>query len=215
MSRPSLNQVARVFFRIGNTTFGGGLLTMTVLGRELVDRKQWMAAADYELAFALARVTPGTSIIAFCAATGWLILGWTGALAAVLALTAPSAVLAVLLLQGIESGAGHPLIMGAVAATVAAVSGMMWAIVWIIVRPYTKAQRVRSAPPDGPEAASRRTPFCASSIERFVPIFRAVLIAGGAFLASWKFNVTPVPVLVAATLASLLWGFLPKGAAPE
>jgi chromate transporter len=181
MPRPSLTQLARLFFRIGNTTFGGGLLTMTVFGRELVDRKQWIAAEDYEFVFALARVTPGTSIIAFCAAAGWLILGWMGALVAVFAVTAPSAVLAVLLLQGIESGAGHPLIMGVVAATVAAVAGMMWAIVWIIVRPYAKG---------------------------LMPVLRAAIIAGGAFLASWKFNVTPVPVLVAATLASLLWGLL-------
>src|SRR5580658_1965463 len=183
MPRPSLNQLTTVFFRIGNTTFGGGLLTMTVLGRELVTRKQWITAQDYELAFALARVTPGTSIIAFCAAAGWLILGWTGALAAVIALTAPTAVLAVLLLQGIDSSAGHPLVMAAVAATVAAVSGMMWAIVWIIVRPYAKG---------------------------FTPLLRSTIIAGGAFLASWKFNVTPVPVLAAATLASLLWGAFSK-----
>ena len=179
MPQPSLTQLARVFFRIGNTTFGGGLLTMVVFGRELVDRHNWMSPEDYELAFALARVTPGTSIIAFCVAAGWLMRGWAGALAAVLLLTTPSAVLAVLLLHGIDSAAGHPLVMGIVAATVAAVAGMMWAIVWIIVRPYAKG---------------------------FVPILRAVTIAGGAFLASWKFNLTPIPVLAAATLASLLWG---------
>jgi chromate transporter len=188
MPRPSLSQFARVFFRVGNTTFGGGLLTMGVLGRELVDRQHWIAPEDYELAFALARVTPGASIIAFCAAVGWLILGWAGALLAVLALTAPSAILAVLLLQGIEAGAGHPLVMGVVAATVAAVSGMMWALVWIIIRPFAKG---------------------------FESVLRSVSIAGGAFLLSWKFNVTPVPVLVAATLASLLWGWLSKNAARD
>jgi len=194
MSRPSLNQLSRAFFRIGNTTFGGGLLTMTVLGRELVHRKRWISEEDYELAFALARVTPGTSIIAFCAACGWLILGWAGAVAAVFALTAPTAVFAVLLLQGIESGARYPLVMGAVAATVAAVAGMMWAIVWIIVRPFARG---------------------------LTPILRAAIIAGGAFLASWKFNITPIAVLAAATLASLLWGLLPSsqpsksGATPE
>ncbi len=161
---------------------------MTILGRELVHRKQWISAEDYELAFALARVTPGTSIIAFCAAAGWLILGFAGALIAVLVLTAPTAVFAVLLLQGIDSGEGHPLVMGAVAATVAAVSGMMWAIVWIIIRPYAKG---------------------------FASILRAVLIAGGAFIASWKFNVTPIPILAVATLVSLLWGFLSKDAIPE
>ncbi len=156
---------------------------MTVLGRELAERKQWITQEDYELAFALARVTPGTSIIAFCAAAGWLILGLSGALAAVFVLTVPSAVLAVLLLQGIDSSAGHPLLLSAIGATVAAVAGMMWAIVWIIIRPYSKG---------------------------FEPILRSAIIAGGAFLASWKFNITPVPVLAAATLASLLWGLLSK-----
>ena len=43
---------------------------MIVLGRELVDRLKWLARKDFELAFALARVTPGTNIIAFCAAVG-------------------------------------------------------------------------------------------------------------------------------------------------
>ena len=59
----------------------------------------------------------------------------------------------------------------------------MWAIVWIIIRPYTKG---------------------------FESILRSAILAGGAFLLSWKFNVTPVPVLAAATLASLLWGFWSK-----
>lgn len=181
MSRPSLQQLARAFFRIGNTTFGGGLVTMTVLGRELVKRQQWIEEADYELAFAVARVTPGTSIIAFCAAAGWLILGWLGALAAVFALTAPTAVFAVLLLQGIDSGASHPVVMSIVGATVAAVSGMMGATVLIIVRPFIKGA---------------------------APVLRTVIIGGGAFLASWKFNVNPLPILGAATIASLVWGYV-------
>ncbi len=180
MSRPSLQQLANVFFRIGNTTFGGGLLTMTVLGRELVQRRRWIGESDYELAFAIARVTPGTSIIAFCAATGWLILGWAGAIVAALALTAPSAVLAVLLLRLLDSGASHPLVMGILTATVAAVAGMMGGIVLVIVRPFSKG---------------------------LPAILQIVIIGGGAFVASWKFNITPLPILAAATLASLLWGW--------
>jgi len=181
MSRPSLEQLSRAFFRIGNTTFGGGMVTMTVLGRELVHRQQWMAESDYELVFAVARVTPGTSIIAFCAAAGWLILGWMGAIAAVFALTAPTAVVAVLLLQGIDSGASHPWVMSVLGATVAAVSGMMGATVLIIVRPF---------------------------IQGAVPILRSLIIGGAAFLASWRFNVNPLPILAASTLASLLWGWV-------
>jgi chromate transporter len=175
----SLGKLANIFLRVGNTTFGGGYVTMAVLGRELVDLRDWITKDDYALAFALARVTPGTNVIAFCAAAGWLVLGLAGAVAAVFASSAPSAAIAVLILQGIESGGAHPLFMGAIAATVAAVSGTMWSIVLWLVRPYFRGDVSN--------------------------ILRTAVIFGGSFLASWKFNVAPVPTLAAATLLAVLW----------
>jgi chromate transporter len=179
MSDRSLSKLTGIFLRIGNTTFGGGYVTMAILGRELVDLRQWITSEDYALAFALARVTPGTNVIAFCAAMGWLVLGVGGAIAAVFASCAPSAAFAVLILQGIESGSGHPLVMGALAGTVAAVSGTMWSIVLWLLRPFLKG-----------------------GVNKFS---RTVAIAGGAFLASWRFDITPVPILLVATIISLLW----------
>jgi chromate transporter len=178
LTKPSLGKLTGIFFRVGNTTFGGGYVTMAVLGRELVELRRWITAEDYALAFAVARVTPGTNIIAFCAAVGWLVLRWAGALAAVLALTAPTAVLAVFILKLLESGSEHPLLLGAIAATVAAVSGMMWSIVWTLVSPHLKG---------------------------FESSARAVILAGGSFLASWVFNITPVPILAVTTLIGVLW----------
>jgi chromate transporter len=151
---------------------------MAVLGRELVELRRWITAEDYALAFAVARVTPGTNIIAFCAAAGWLMLRGAGAVAAVVALTAPTAILAVVILKLLESGTEHPLLLGAIAATVAAVSGMMWSIVWTLVSPHLKG---------------------------FENGTRAVILAGGSFLASWMFNITPVPILAVTTLIGVLW----------
>jgi chromate transporter len=175
----TLRNLTNIFFRVGNTTFGGGYVTMAVLGREMVDLRKWITKEDYGLAFALARVTPGTNVIAFCAAAGWLVLGLSGAIAAVFASSAPSAAFAVLILQGIESGSSHPLIMGALAGTVAAVSGTMWSIVLWLVRPFLK------------HGVSN--------------ILRTIVIVGGAFLASWRFDITPVPILAAAIVVALVW----------
>ena len=75
---------------------------MAMLQRELIGR-EWITRADFALAYSLARVTPGTNVLAFCAATGARVLGLTGALAAVLAVTLPSAILAVLLTRGFET----------------------------------------------------------------------------------------------------------------
>lgn len=145
---------------------------MALLQRELIGRK-WITRDDFALAYSLARITPGTNVLAFCAGTGARVLGFAGAVAAVLAVTVPSAILAVLLTRGFEAWATHPWATAAIGGTVAAVSGMMWASVWSLIRPYLG--------------------------------LRALLFTGGAFLAAWKFHVTPVPVILAAALAGFAW----------
>ena len=177
-SSPSVRKLTEIFFRIGNTTFGGGYVTIGMLGRELVDTRRWISTEKFDLAFALARVTPGTNIIAFCAAIGALICGLAGAVAAVVALTAPSAVLAVLIVQSFESWQGNRIAMAAIGGTIAAVAGMMWSTIWIILRPHV------------------------GGLTRNLQV---VLIAGGGFLASWKFHITPLPIIAAGTLVGFLW----------
>lgn len=135
MNKPSLASLSGVYLKIGNTTFGGGDPTMAMLQRELIAR-DWITREDFALAYSLARVTPGTNVLAFCAGTGARVLGFGGAVVAVLAVTLPSAILAVLLTRGFEAWRGHPWPMAAIGGTVAAVSGMMWASVWILVKPY-------------------------------------------------------------------------------
>ena len=178
MPAPTLKQLAGVFLRVGNTTFGGGLPTIAALQRELVEENRWLSWEDYALAFSLARVTPGTNVIAFCAAAGARMLGIRGALAATLAETAPSAVLAVLMTQGYETWRSNAWVMAGVAGTIAAVAGMMWASVWYIVRPYFTD--VGSA-------------------------LRGSLIALGAFFAFWKLGLGPVTVIGLAAVVGLLW----------
>mgnify|MGYP003344987238 CR=1 FL=1 len=122
---PTLGALAAAYLRIGNTTFGGGIPTIAALQRELVHRKKWLSAEDYGLAFALARVTPGTNILAFVAATGSQILGFAGALAGALAVTVPSAILTIMITVGYEKWSGNPVVLAGIEGTVAAVSGMM------------------------------------------------------------------------------------------
>jgi chromate transporter len=172
VTKPSLASLTTLYLKIGNTTFGGGNPTMALLQRELIGRA-WITREDFALAYALARVTPGTNVLAFCAATGARVLGIAGAVAAVLAVTLPSAFIAVLLTRGFETWRTNPWALAAIGGTVAAVSGMMWASVWLLVKPYL-----------GP---------------------RALLFAGSAFLAAWKFHVTPVPIILVAALAGFLW----------
>jgi chromate transporter len=175
---PTLSRLTRIFFRIGNTTFGGGYVTIGMLGRELVEQRKWLSSEKFDLAFALSRITPGTNLLAFCAAIGAQLMGVAGAVAAVMAVTVPSAIVAVIFIYGFEAGQNNQVAMAAIGSTVAAVAGMMWSTIWTILRPHVGGN-IRN--------------------------LQVVLIAGGAFLASWKFGVTPVPIIAAGTLIGIVW----------
>jgi chromate transporter len=175
---PSLATLTGIFLRIGNTTFGGGLPTIAALQRELVDRRRWLSQEDYALAFSLARVTPGTNVIAFCAAAGGQILGIAGALAGVLSETVPSAVLAVLMTQGYESWRTNVWVMAGISGTIAAVAGMMWASIYSLVEPHFHG--LKSA-------------------------FRGTVITLAAFLAISKFGLGPLTIIFLAGIVGLLW----------
>jgi chromate transporter len=187
MPRPSLAALTGVFFKVGNTTFGGGPPTMAALQREFVDRHGWLTQEEYGLSFALARVTPGTNVMAFCAATGWQILGWVGAIAGTFSVTLPSAVIAVLITVGYENWRTNPLALAAINGTVAAVAGMMLATVYSLVKPHMGAS--------GSQASGM-------SLIRSV---RAIAISGGAFLALWKFGLTPLQIIALVLVVGLLW----------
>jgi chromate transporter len=177
-SQPTLRKLIVIFLRVGNTTFGGGIPTIAALQRELVDQRRWLSPEDFALAFSLARVTPGTNVIAFCAAAGARILGLRGAMSGAFAETVPSAVLAILITQGYETWRTNAWVMAAVGGTIAAVAGMMWSSVWALVRPQFKGWR---------------------------NTLRGLAITIGAFATILIFGLSPLSIIGLALVAGLLW----------
>ena len=173
----SLRELAGVFLRIGNLTLGGGNPTVAALYRELVQRRGCLPESSYVLSYGLARVTPGTNVLAFCAAAGWFLQGWRGSLTAVFTASAPSAALAVWLSYAYEAGLGNRWVATALAAVVAAVVGLMAANAIVLLR-----SQVRSGGRLG-----------------------AIAVSGAAFLLSWRDVVSPVGIVGLAALAGLLW----------
>lgn len=178
MHEATLGRVARAFLRIGNTTFGGGDTTQAALQREFVERRHWITEEDYAIAFSLARITPGTNVVAFCAAVGARVAGWRGAIAGVLAETGPSAAIAVAITAGYEAWRRNAWVHAAIAGASAAVAGMMFASVWLLMRPH---------------------------LGRGWRSVRAVALFGAAFVAAWRFGVTPLPMIGAAALVGFMW----------
>jgi len=143
---PRLLQLADVFCRYANFTLGGGSATVAVLHRELLDKRRWLSPDNFNLCFALARLTPGTNLLAFCAGVGWLLRGTAGAIIALLAASIPCAIIVVvataLLSHWQENHWAQAAIHGAIAAAVA----ITVKTCWTIAHPYFKGHaRLRVA----------------------------------------------------------------------
>lgn len=129
---PRLSQIADVFARYGNFTFGGGSATVAVMHREILEKRGWINNDQFVLSFALARLTPGTNLLAFGAGVGWLLRGWPGAIIALLAASIPCSLMviaATALFREVQDNSwAAAAIHGAVAAAVAITVKTGWTI---------------------------------------------------------------------------------------
>jgi chromate transporter len=176
MHRPPLTEVTRLFFRVGVTVFGGGDPTVAILQREFY-RRAWLSPEKFAIAYGLARLTPGTNVLAFCAAAGWYILGFGGALAAVFAITIPASVLVVWLTRAYDFTVHYRLAQSVASALLAAAVGTMLGAAVLLVR--TQCQPGRWLKP--------------------------VTISTGAFLLAVLARLTPLQVIGAAALVGFFW----------
>jgi chromate transporter len=138
MSSPRLSSLASVFARHGNTTFGGGSATIATLHSQIVTKREWVSQQQFDLSYALSRLTPGTNLLAFSTAIGWLVRGWSGALVVLLASSIPCSILAVILTVVYESVTHHPLALTALRGALAAAVGIVAATAWTLIRPHIK-----------------------------------------------------------------------------
>ena len=183
---PSLPELASVFARYANTTFGGGSATIAVLKQQIVQKRSWLRAPEFDLNYALSRLTPGTNLLAFCTAAGWTRRRWLGAIVALIASSIPCSLLAVLITifytNSLHAGNGawfQAALSGALAAAVA----IMVSTAWVFAEPHVKA----------------------------VPWKAAIVVPATAALAL-GLHLSPVKILLLAAVAGVLWPVpRPKG----
>ena len=149
---------------------------MSALQSELLARG-WITPSHYGLIYSLARITPGTNILAFCAGVGCQILGLRGAVMAVLAVSIPSAGLVTLLTAGYGFWKSNPFAMAAISGMLAAAIGMMATGAFLLIRPQFKPGKW----------------------------FRAAAVSVAALTLTLWFGLSPVQVLGLAAITGLIW----------
>lgn len=176
IASPRLRELGALFFRAGNFAPGGGAPAVAILQRELVHSRRWLPQEDYGLCYALARVTPGTNLLAFYAAVGYRLRGWRGSLVALIAGVLPCCILAGLVTAGFDRVSHNPWIAAGIDGALASSVGVLLASFWLLVRPYLKAgNRVRS-----------------------------VLIVAASLALSLYAGLSPITVLLLAALSGLI-----------
>ena len=83
-------QLFWTYLKIGTFTIGGGYVMLSMIEREIVDRKRWIDREEFMNMIALAQAAPGLIAVNSAIFIGWRIGGWRGVIATVLGAVLPS-----------------------------------------------------------------------------------------------------------------------------
>jgi chromate transporter len=174
VTRPSPRELAIAIALDVNRTVGGGHASIELLRRRFTSRG-WLDAPAHGLIVAVSRLTPGTTILAYCVSLGWRFHRTAGALTALAAASVPAALVVFGLTVALVRVDRYPVVQGLLAVGILVASVLVLASAWNLMRPYVSAPAWRRA--------------------AIVTIVAAALIALGA---------TPVRTLLAAALVGFV-----------
>ncbi len=119
---PSLGAIAAIFAAIGLQSFGGGMSAW--IRREVVIRRGWMDERSFLAGLTLCQIAPGPNGVNLATLVGTVLRGGPGALAALIGMVGPPAVLVVALGAALAALHNQPWLDPAMAGLGAAAIGM-------------------------------------------------------------------------------------------
>jgi chromate transporter len=138
---PELGQLFLEWFRIGATSFGGGVSVMHMIDANFVRKNGWITAAENTRLFAMCQLAPGVNLLAMCLLIGWHVRGARGALASILGFILPSATITVLVTLAYARIRDLPAARHALRGVFAAVFGMGLVADWRFTQPLVHQAR--------------------------------------------------------------------------
>ena len=123
-----LLQIFVVMFRIGATTFGGGLVMIPQMSREYADRRGWVSREELLDLYAVAQSLPGVIAVNASILVGYRIAKVRGAAAAVLGAVLPSLLILMAVAVGYDRFIGNPAVLGALRAVRGCVIALLFCV---------------------------------------------------------------------------------------
>ena len=166
-------QLFWTYLKIGTFTIGGGYVMLSMIEREIVDRKGWIEREEFMNMIALAQAAPGLIAVNSAIFIGWRIGGWRGVIATVLGAVLPSFLIILAIAMVFQSYKDLP-------AVEAVFKGIRPAVVALIAAPLCRM------------AVSAKITWATA----IIPIAGALLIWLGGLSPVWIIFVTVVATLL-------------------
>ena len=138
----TLRDLGRYFLWLGTVGFGGPVVLIERMRRDLQDDRRWYSPAEYKEGLALAQLAPGPLAAQLAMYLGWVRAGVAGATVAGMAFIAPSFIMVVLLSAAYVRLGGLPWMRGAFHGVGAAVIAIIACSAWRLVRKVVGTDRL-------------------------------------------------------------------------
>ncbi len=138
---PSIGEQFRVWLGLGMQSFGGGLATLALIRRTIVDGRHWLTEDEFTRDWALVQLAPGINLLALTILIGRKTGGARGIALALLGLLLPSVTLAIGLTALYGSVQHSPWVRAALRGIVPATVGIGLLTAFQIMRPLLAASR--------------------------------------------------------------------------
>lgn len=181
-TRPSLWQFFRVWLTLGCQSFGGGMATLALIRRAVVEQHGWVSEADFTRDWALVQVAPGINLLGLIILIGRNVAGARGVFLALFGLLFPSVTIAILLTLFYTHVQSAPVVQAALRGVLPAVLGIGLLTSGQMARPPLQESRLESPSSLG------------------LSLF--LLIGSGLALALWRW-----PVLLILNVVGLISAF--------
>lgn len=130
----SLKEIIFYFFKLGMVGFGGAIIMMDKMHKELVERKKWVTETEFKNGIAFTQFTPGPLVTLLSTYIGFLKLQVIGAIAAWASFITP-AFIATLIISILYVHFGNlPWMQGALYGVGAAIIGVITSAVYRLFR---------------------------------------------------------------------------------
>ena len=192
-----LLQLFWTFFLIGMFTFGGGYAMLSLIQAEVVVKHAWLSESVFADIVAISQMTPGPIGINCATYVGYDVMtasgaghlmGIVGSLTATLAITLPSFIIVLLLVRFYTKVKGSPMFEGVMSVIRPAVVGLIGAAALILIFKVDWSGNVPSM----------------HIVEENFPDWKSWLLFAAAFLASFKFKVNPILLIILSGVLGLL-----------